>query len=45
MLNPLFSRAGIFKLEGVIHTKAGIMMRKIDRLREKHLINVYDAFR
>ncbi|KAE8373331.1 cytochrome P450 [Aspergillus bertholletiae] len=45
MLSPLFGRTGVFKLEGIIHTKAGIMMKKIDTLREKHLINVYDAFR
>ncbi|KAE8409546.1 cytochrome P450 [Aspergillus pseudonomiae] len=45
ILNPLFSRTAVFKLEGVIHTKAGIMMKKIDRLKEKHLINAYDAFR
>ncbi|KNG84013.1 cytochrome P450 oxidoreductase [Aspergillus nomiae NRRL 13137] len=44
ILNPLFSRTAVFKMEGVIHTKAGIMMKKIDRLNEK-LINAYDAFR
>ncbi|CAG8947186.1 unnamed protein product [Penicillium salamii] len=44
-LNPLFPRSGVFKLEGIFHTKAAIMMGKIDRLREKNLINLYDAFR
>ncbi|KAB8235276.1 cytochrome P450 [Aspergillus alliaceus] len=45
MLNPLFSRAGLLKLEGIFHKKANVMMKKIDRLKETHLINVYDAFR
>lgn len=45
LLNPLFSRAGVFKLEPVIHEKVGIMLKKINRLKESHSINVYDAFR
>ncbi|GKZ65181.1 hypothetical protein AnigIFM50267_007349 [Aspergillus niger] len=45
LLNPLFSRAGVFKLEAMIHNKVQIMTNKIDRLRELTDINVYDAFR
>ena len=45
LLNPLFSLAGAFKLEPIIHEKVGIMTRKISRLRDSHNINLYDAFR
>jgi cytochrome P450 len=45
LLNPVFSRAGVFKLEPIIHDKARTMIKKIDRLREKNDINVYDALR
>ena len=45
LLNPLFSRAGVFKLEPIIHEKAEIMTRKISRLQDSHDINLYDAFR
>ncbi|KAB8071259.1 cytochrome P450 [Aspergillus leporis] len=45
LLNPLFSRAGVFKLEGIIHDKAGVLVNKINKLKQKHLINAYDAFR
>jgi cytochrome P450 len=45
LLNPVFSRTGVFKLEPIIHDKARIMINKIDRLREKNDINVYDALR
>lgn len=45
LLNPLFSRVGVFKLEPVIHEKVGIMLKKIDHLKESQSINVYDAFR
>ncbi|KAJ6076156.1 cytochrome P450 [Penicillium canescens] len=45
LLNPLFSRAGVFKLEPIIHEKLCTMANKIIRLQESHLINVYDAFR
>jgi cytochrome P450 len=45
LLNPLFSRAGAFKLEPIIHEKVGIMLGKINRLKDSHDINVYNAFR
>jgi cytochrome P450 len=45
LLNPLFSRSGVFKLEPIIHDKAQTMIKKIDRLRDSTDINVYDAFR
>ncbi|KAH8428282.1 cytochrome P450 [Aspergillus melleus] len=45
LLNPLFSRAGVFKLEPIIHAKTGVLMQKIRRLQDTHDINVYDAFR
>lgn len=45
LLNPLFSRAGVFKLEPIIHEKVEIMTRKISRLQDSHDINLYDAFR
>ncbi|KAL3480492.1 cytochrome P450 [Aspergillus californicus] len=45
LLNPVFSRAGVFKLEPMLHEKAQIMMKKIDRLQDSTDINVYDAFR
>lgn len=45
LLNPLFSRVGVFKLEPVIHEKVGIMLNKINRLKDSQSINVYDAFR
>lgn len=45
LLNPLFSKTGVFKLEPIIHDKIQILMRKITRLQDKSTINVYDAFR
>ncbi|OLN85051.1 Benzoate 4-monooxygenase 1 [Colletotrichum chlorophyti] len=45
LLNPMFSRAGVFKLEPVIRDKLTLLMRKVDRLREKQDINVYNLFR
>lgn len=45
LLNPFFSRAGVFKLEPIIHEKAKILMKKIRRLENSHTVNVYDAFR
>ncbi|GAQ42217.1 cytochrome P450 [Aspergillus tubingensis] len=45
LLNPFFSRAGVFKLEPIIHEKAEILMNKIRRLENSHTVNVYDAFR
>lgn len=45
LLNPVFSRAGVFKLEPIIHDKMQIMIKKIDRLRDSTDINVYDALR
>nr|XP_001394356.2 cytochrome P450 oxidoreductase [Aspergillus niger CBS 513.88] len=45
LLNPFFSRAGVFKLEPIIHDKVDILINKIRRLENSHNINVYDAFR
>jgi cytochrome P450 len=46
ILNPMFSRGGIFKVEGLIHDKYEIMENKILRLCKKSpTIDVYDAFR
>jgi cytochrome P450 len=45
MLNPLFSRAGVLKLEDLVCKLLKMLENKIDRLREKQDINVYGAFR
>lgn len=47
LMNPMFSRAGIFKLEGLIHDKYELMERKILRLCKggSSSIDAYDAFR
>ena len=46
MMNPMFSRAGILKLEGLIHDKYEIMEGKILRLCKKgSSVDAYDAFR
>lgn len=45
LLNPLFSRAGILKLEPLIREKLSILDEKIKRLSNQQAINVYDAFR
>lgn len=45
LMNPMFSRAGIFKLEGLIHDKYELMERKIVRLCKGSSIDAYDAFR
>lgn len=45
MLNSLFSRAGVFKLEPVIHQKLSIVDRKIRRLWKKQDIDLYKAIR
>lgn len=46
-MNNMFSRAGIFKLEGLIHDKYEILERKILRLSKggSKSIDAYDAFR
>ncbi|KAL3476630.1 cytochrome P450 [Aspergillus californicus] len=45
MLNPLFSRAGVFKLEPIVHEKLDILLAKIDQLSSRMLIDTYNAFR
>lgn len=45
MLNPLFSRVGVFKLEPIIQQKMGMLIHKIYHLSDKGPINTYDAFR
>ncbi|CAI0646462.1 unnamed protein product [Colletotrichum noveboracense] len=45
MLNPMFSRAGVLKLEGLIRERLALLEIKIERLREKQNIDFYDAFR
>ncbi|KAL4888830.1 cytochrome P450 [Aspergillus ambiguus] len=45
LLNPFFSRAGVLKLEPIIHQRTVVLMKKIQYLQGTHGINVYDAFR
>ncbi|KAF3398230.1 Trichodiene oxygenase [Penicillium rolfsii] len=45
MLNPFFSRSGVFRLEPIIIEKARILSTKIRRLCNMNDIDVYDAFR
>lgn len=45
LLNPLFSRAGILKLEPLIREKLSMLDNKVNRLSHQQQINVYDAFR
>ncbi|KAJ5007468.1 Cytochrome P450 monooxygenase sdnE [Colletotrichum sp. SAR 10_66] len=45
MLNPMFSRAGVLKLENLIRERLALLESKIERLREKQNIDFYDAFR
>lgn len=45
LLNPLFSRTGVFKLEPVIQEKMRMVAQKINTLWERGPINTYDAFR
>ncbi|CAG8153215.1 unnamed protein product [Penicillium nalgiovense] len=45
MLNPLFSRVGLFKMEPVIQQKIKILVEKIRLLAGNGPVNVYDAFR
>ncbi|KAF9873228.1 cytochrome p450 [Colletotrichum karsti] len=45
LLNPLFSRAGVLKLEGLVWDRLRLLEAKIERLREQQDINLYDAFR
>lgn len=46
MMNPMFARSGIFKLERLIHEKYEMMERKILRLSKAgSSIDAYDAFR
>ncbi|OJJ52526.1 hypothetical protein ASPSYDRAFT_83075 [Aspergillus sydowii CBS 593.65] len=45
LLNPLFPRAGVLKLEPIIHEKTEVLMKGIRHLQDTHSINIYDAFR
>jgi hypothetical protein len=45
MLNPLFSRVGLFKLEPIIQQKAKMLVDKIHLLSGNGPVDVYDAFR
>lgn len=45
MLNSMFSRAGVLKLEGLVRERLKLLENKIDRLCEKQKIDVYDAVR
>lgn len=45
LLNPMFSRTGVLKLDPLIREKLGQLERKIDRLCQKHEIDLYRAFR
>jgi hypothetical protein len=45
MLNPLFSRVGLFKLEPIIQQKISMLVEKIHLLAGNGPLNVYDAFR
>lgn len=45
LLNPMFSRAGILKLESLIREKLSKLDVKVERLSHQQVINVYDAFR
>ncbi|KAL4916460.1 cytochrome P450 [Aspergillus aurantiobrunneus] len=45
LMNPLFSRASLLKVEPVMHAKMEAFMKKIERLQDTHTINVVDAFR
>ncbi|GJC84906.1 N-acetyltryptophan 6-hydroxylase ivoC [Colletotrichum liriopes] len=45
LLNPMFSRAGIIKLEPLIREKLALLDGKIERLCRRKEINVYNALR
>ncbi|EWZ00175.1 hypothetical protein FOYG_00064 [Fusarium oxysporum NRRL 32931] len=45
MLNSLFSRVGVLKLQPIIHDKLSLLGDKIGRLYVNGPINVYNAFR
>lgn len=45
MLNPLFSKAGIYKLEPLIHEKIYMLSSKISRLCASKEIDIYNAVR
>ncbi|OLN86994.1 Pisatin demethylase 16 [Colletotrichum chlorophyti] len=44
LLNPVLSRAGVLKLEPLMHDKLGILDRKIKRLCHTGEIDIYNAF-
>lgn len=48
LMNPMFARSGVFKLEGLIHDKYEMMERKLLRLSKGSGgagVDAYDAFR
>ncbi|UPK95576.1 hypothetical protein LCI18_006511 [Fusarium solani-melongenae] len=45
MLSPMFSRAGVLKLEDLVRERLMLLENKVDRLCEKQKIDVYDALR
>jgi cytochrome P450 len=45
MLNPLFSKASVYKLEPLIREKILLLSAKINRLCDKKEIDIYNAMR
>ncbi len=45
LLNPMFSRTGVFKLEPIIHEKYALLERKIRRLCKNQNIDIFMALR
>ncbi|KAM5385661.1 hypothetical protein ACJZ2D_000860 [Fusarium nematophilum] len=45
LLSPMFSRAGVLKLESLVRESVKALEKKVDRLREKGHIDFHGAFR
>jgi cytochrome P450 len=46
MLKPFFSRAALLKIEGIIHQRADVMVKKLERLsKSESSIDVIQAIR
>ncbi|KAL0779176.1 hypothetical protein CaCOL14_003660 [Colletotrichum acutatum] len=45
MLNPMFSRSGVLKLEDLVREQLALLENKIERLCDKQIIDLYNAFR
>ena len=45
MLNPMFSKVGVYQLEPLIHEKIHILSSKINRLCGTQNIDIYNAVR